>query len=571
MSELLRHFEGLRAEPDHHPWPRFRVDAGRWLGLRDALVHGRFDLLAEFAEPGEVHAVLFDPESLVLAVASLPCPEARFPALGAVHLPAVRFERTIRELAGLEPEGLADTRNWLDHGKWPLSRPLAATPSEPRAGFDHPFLPVEGEGLHQIPVGPIHAGIIEPGHFRFTANGETVVRLEERLGWVHKGIERRLAGLDIDLACRIVGRVSGDSTVAFAWAFARAAEAVCGTAPPPRAVSLRALMLELERLANHFGDIGAICNDAAFGLIHAHCGVLREKVLRACGEAFGHRLMMDRVVPGGVAVDPDAAGIARLRALLEELAPAFEAVVSAYDNTPSLLDRTVDTGRVEPELARRFAAGGHVGRASGRAFDSRAHLATDPFDALDFRPVLREAGDVNARVWVRIEEVRESLRLATAILGRLPDGPVRIPLAPRAGCGLGIAEAFRGEVLVWLRLGEDGRVRRCHPRDASWLQWPLPEAAIEGNTSPTSRSATRASTAPIPVTTSEEPRECAGSGAARCSRHRSRKRPPRPTRRPSPNSPGASTPVPAPASAARSRSARWTPVPATAASSRSTR
>ncbi|GBD43339.1 Formate hydrogenlyase subunit 5 [bacterium HR40] len=481
MSELLACFEGLRAEPDHHPWPRFRVDRERWLALRQGLARDRFALLAEFGEPQEVHAILFDGESLALVVASLACPTGRFPSLAVDHLPAVRFERTLRDLVGLEPEGLFDLRPWLDHGKWPLSRPLASNPGAPEVAFDYAFLPVEGEGLHQIPVGPIHAGIIEPGHFRFTASGETVVRLEERLGWVHKGIEKRLVGLDLESACRIVGRVSGDSTVAFAWAFARAAEAIAGVVPPARAVWLRALMLELERIANHFGDIGAICNDAAFTLIHAHCGILRERVLRAAHEVFGHRLMMDRVVPGGVAVDLDPGGIARLHRLVDELAPAFDKVVSAYDNTPSLLDRTAETGRVSPSLVRRFAAGGHVGRAAGRPFDSRAHLATEPYDDLGFRPVVREAGDVDARVWIRIEEVRESLRLVREILAKLPAGPVRVELPVRAGCGLGVAEAFRGEVLVWLRLDEAGRVRRCYPRDPSWLQWPLLEAAIEGN------------------------------------------------------------------------------------------
>ena len=174
-----------------------------------------------------------------------------------------------------------------------------------------PFLPSEGEGLHQIPVGPVHAGIIEPGHFRFTANGETVVRLEERLGYVHKGIESLMAGASIAQGGRLAGRTSGDSTVAYAFAFARAVEAALGIEAPPRAVWLRALMAELERLANHLGDIGAICNDAAFALMHAHCAVLREHVLRAAATAFGHRLMMDCIVPGGVARRPRAGGRGR--------------------------------------------------------------------------------------------------------------------------------------------------------------------------------------------------------------------------------------------------------------------
>ncbi len=170
------------------------------------------------------------------------------------------------------------------------------------------FLEAVGPGLHQIPVGPVHAGIIEPGHFRFHAGGETVVRLEERLGYVHKGVDALMRGASLERAAVLAARVSGDSTVAYSVAFARAVESALGTEAPPRAHYLRGAMAELERLANHFGDIGAICNDAAFALMHAHCGILRERTLRAAKAAFGHRLMMDAIVPGGAAVDLAAEG-----------------------------------------------------------------------------------------------------------------------------------------------------------------------------------------------------------------------------------------------------------------------
>src|SRR5262249_34973829 len=165
----------------------------------------------------------------------------------------------------------------------------------------------------------VHAGIIEPGHFRFTANGETVVRLEERLGYVHKGIDALMTGASLDKAARLAGRTSGDSTVAYALAFSRAVEAALTIEAPPRAHWLRALMAELERLANHFGDIGAICNDASFAMMHAQCGILRERTLRTADACFGHRLMMDRVIPGGVAIDMAADGDDRLRRLLENI------------------------------------------------------------------------------------------------------------------------------------------------------------------------------------------------------------------------------------------------------------
>jgi Ni,Fe-hydrogenase III large subunit len=240
-------------------------------------------------------------------------------------------------------------------------------------------------------------------------------------------------------------------------------------------------MAELERIANHLGDIGAICNDAAFALMHAHCGVLREQVLRAADACFGHRLMMDRIVPGGVASDLAPEGSADLAKLIAQIRRRWPELVKLYDNTASLQDRTVGTGRVSTALVRQFGAGGYVGRAAGRAFDARWLPGYPPYDQLRFEvPVLTE-GDVNARVWIRIREVEQSLGLVEQILSELPEGDLRTEVPAAAGEGMALVEAFRGDVLVWLRLDVDGRVQRCHMRDASWFQWPLLEAAIEGN------------------------------------------------------------------------------------------
>jgi Ni,Fe-hydrogenase III large subunit len=327
----------------------------------------------------------------------------------------------------------------------------------------------------------VHAGIIEPGHFRFTANGETVVRLEERLGYAHKGVEGLMAGADLMRAAKLAGRISGDSMVAYAFAFARAVEAALGIEPPPRARCLRGLMAELERLANHFGDIGAICNDAAFVLMHAHCAMLRERTLRAADACFGHRLMRDCIIPGGLVRDIDATGATSLRKQLKDWSRRFDALADLYDETSSIEDRTVGAGVLKPELARRFGAGGFVGRASGRGFDVRAALPYPPYDRIAPEiPVLVE-GDVDARVWIRIREAKQSLKLIERILDDLPSGGIRVPVASRAGEGMALVEGFRGDVLAWVRLGEDGTVARCHVRDPSWFQWPLLEAAIEGN------------------------------------------------------------------------------------------
>jgi Ni,Fe-hydrogenase III large subunit len=242
-------------------------------------------------------------------------------------------------------------------------------------------------------------------------------------------------------------------------------------------------MGELERLANHFGDIGAICNDATFTLMHAQCGILRERVLRAADFCFGHRLMRDRIVPGGVAVDLTQDGAGRLRELIGLIEKTFPKLVELYDNTASLQDRTVSTGTLKQELARQFGAGGHIGRASGRIFDSRKTPGYPPYDALEFSVPVLEDGDVDARVRIRIKEVEQSLSLITQLLNRLPAGPISVDISSaerRDGEGVAIAEAFRGDVLVWLRIAE-GKLERCHLRDPSWFQWPLLEAVIEGN------------------------------------------------------------------------------------------
>lgn len=454
----------------HTPWPRVAVAEAVWRAAAAALGRGDLSLLGLWGDGDAVHMALID--GAAVGVLTLSCPDRAFPSVGALHPPAIRLERTVRDLWGLAPVGAPDDRPWLDHGKW-----------QGGAVVPYAFLPAEGEGLHQIPVGPVHAGVIEPGHFRFTVNGETVVRLEQRLGYVHKGIERLMEGRTPAEANGVAGRLSGDSVVAWQIAFSRAVEAGLGIEAPERAHFLRALMAEIERLANHFGDIGAVCNDATYPLLLAECGMLREHALRAADMAFGHRLMRDRVVPGGVAADIAPGGAEAIRGFVAFARERFARIVEIYDGSASLQDRTVATGIVRPELVRRFAAGGHVGRASGRPFDARAVFPYPPYDRLDFETPLFEEGDVNARLWVRIREVGQSLALVEQILGSLPSGPlvVELPRRRAAAEGMALVESFRGDCLAWIRIGADGRMARCHLRDPSWFQWPLLEAAIEGN------------------------------------------------------------------------------------------
>ncbi len=480
LTEFLR--KGDIAS-SHRPFPRTAATVEMWNETIAALASGQWQLLGLWGEPDRVHMALRDEADEAIAVMTLDCPSRRYPSVGLHHPPALRLERSVRDLFGLEPIGLPDQRGWLDHGNWDIRHPLAARPDATPIDKAYAFLPIEGDGLHQIPVGPVHAGIIEPGHFRFTANGETVVRLEQRLGYVHKGIEGLMAGANLDAAGKLAARTSGDSTVAYGFAFARAVEAALGVEAPPRARHLRALMAELERIANHLGDFGAICNDASFALIQAHCAVLREKVLRTAHASFGHRLMRDRIVPGGVTTDIGSDGITAIRALLADIRAHFPDLVELYDNTASLQDRTVTTGTVKAHLVRQYAPGGYVGRAGGRAFDVRRNLAYAPYDKLDFDVPVLDTGDVNARVWIRIREIEQSLAMIAQLLDSLPQGALRIdlPVAHELCESMALVEGFRGDILVWLRLDAGNRVARCHLRDPSWFQWPLLEAAIEDN------------------------------------------------------------------------------------------
>ncbi|KAB2851475.1 MAG: hydrogenase expression protein HypE [Hyphomicrobiaceae bacterium] len=482
-SELMTGGTAIAAQ---RPWSRAVVGADAWRKAGWMLGEGKATLLGLWSDGVAVHLCLCEEPLVEPFVLSFLCVDGEFPSVALNHAPADRLERAICDLHGFRAEDAPDTRPWLDHGRWGVRHPLGDRGKAATDGVKYRFLPAEGPPLHQIPVGPVHAGIIEPGHFRFSANGETVVRLEERLGYVHKGIEQLLIGVPLDRAARLAGRVSGDSTVAYATAFARAVEAALEIDVPQRARSLRVIMAELERLANHFGDIGAICNDASFSLMHAHCGALRERVLRCAQACFGHRLMMDRVVPGGVSQDLGAGSVGALKQLVEDVRRHFPELVDLYDNTASLQDRTVTTGILNPDLARRFGASGYIGRASGRRCDARRWPGYAPYTKLNFESPVRREGDVDARVWIRIEEVRQSVSLIEQCANALSSDPIRA-LFPTSKAtaeereGIALVEGFRGDILAWVRIGKDGSVASCHLRDPSWFQWPLLEAAIEGN------------------------------------------------------------------------------------------
>ena len=417
----------------------------------------------------------------------------RLPSQAAVYPAADRPERHAHDLTGIVLAGAPDERRWTRHRAWsehdfPLQPDFAGAGLGDRTppDNDYPFVRARGHGVVEIPVGPVHAGIIEPGHFRFQAVGESILHLEERLGYVHKGIEKLAVGRDATALARLAGRISGDATVAHAWAACQALERTLAADVPPRGLWLRALMAERERVANHLGDIGAICNDVGFAFGHYQLSRLKERFVRASATAFGHRLMMDRVVPGGVACDLDPAFAEVVTREAVALESEVAEIVLRLEDSESLEDRLMTTGRLTPEQADRLGVVGYVGRASGRPFDVRRDAAYAPYDRFEFTVPTYRAGDVAARARIRADEIRESLRLIGKLLASLPEGEVSRPLPPsdHEGEGLGIVEGWRGEIVTYVRLGADGRVSRFFPRDPSWLTWPALELIVQENIVP---------------------------------------------------------------------------------------
>ena len=421
----------------------------------------------------------------------LPADAPSYPDLSELFSAANRMQRATRDMVGIAAEG-GDQRPWLRHGGWPADwyplRHDSVHETGMGAGFrnlpsDYAFVQVGGEGAHEIPVGPIHAGIIEPGHFRFSVVGERVLRLEQRLGYQHKGVEKLFIGADIAFGARLVGRVSGDSTCAYAWAYADAVEAACRIDVPARALMLRALMLERERVANHLGDLGALGNDAAFAFGLTQFLRLKEDWLRLNRQLFGHRFMMDRIVPGGVAGDVDTPSLAAMVEQCTIVEGEVRKLRALYDDHAGLQDRFATTGIIDAALARELSLSGMGARASGILIDGRAHrqgyTPPQPYAGLGVRPVTDERGDVAARVAVRFEEISESMRLLREIAVGMPAGGLCAEVRPVAGAsGLGVIEGWRGEVLVGVQFDGEGRLARVHPHDPSWQAWPALEYAV---------------------------------------------------------------------------------------------
>lgn len=420
----------------------------------------------------------------------LPEDNPRYPDLSLYFPVARRLQRALFDLLGMMADS-SDQRPWLRHSAWPidvfpLRDEVKLTDHFVKNEDHYSFVRVHGEGVHEIPVGPVHAGVIEPGHFRFQVVGEHILRLEERLGYTHKGIAKHFQHCSFMKGAQLAGRISGDNTVAYAWAYSMAVEHLHYLVVPSRSQWLRALLLERERIMNHIGDLGALGNDAglSFGLMQF--SILKEDMLRLNDDLFGHRYLMDTIIPGGVTVNLTSDGIEAISHEIKKLQKGINNLKIDYSLHEGLQDRFVTTGIVASQLAKELGLLGLSARASGIAIDWRNQFHLSPYDLVGFRIHVENSGDVAARISVRFKEIQESLRIIESIIKQLPAGSIHaaLPELDNLQVGFGCVEGWRGPVFFAVCNEDAGHIRWAHSHDPSWQNWPAIEHAILGNIVP---------------------------------------------------------------------------------------
>ena len=415
-----------------------------------------------------------------------------FPSITPRIHAAKWYEREIRDMFGLIAEGHPDLRRLVRHEHWPkgthpLKKDFPWNHVMGRQVGEYRFRQIEGEGVFEVPVGPIHAGIIEPGHFRFSVAGEPIMQLEVRHFWKHRGVEKLFENLMWSEGVALSERVSGDTSFGHGLCYCQAVEALSGVQVPARAEYLRTLFLELERLHNHIGDVGAICNDAAYALALAHCGRMKERIMQLNDRLTGSRFLRGVNVIGGTAVDLSGDGAKRIEHAVEEIQEDFSDLSRILFHNASLTDRLETTGILKERTARDHGVMGLVGRAAGIDRDVRRDRPFAAYGRLAFKVPIYRYGDVRARLRVRIDEVQETIALIRQALENLPAGPTSaaMPPAPRPGdWALSAVEGWRGEILYFVMAGEEGKIHRCKVRDPSFVIWPAIQFAVLGNIIP---------------------------------------------------------------------------------------
>jgi Ni,Fe-hydrogenase III large subunit/Ni,Fe-hydrogenase III component G len=435
---------------------------------------------------------LSDRDAFVIVSMPLARDKRSFPSLATRWYAASLFEREIRDLFGLTPLRHPDPRRLTLHQFWPERyQPLLKDAVLPEAfeddGQPFPFRQVRGEGIYQITVGPVHAGIIEPGHFRFSVDGETIVHLESRLFFLHKGIEKLFESMTPVRGVELAERISGDSSFAHALAFCMAVERCAGIEVPDRANYLRVVFQELERLYNHIADVGAICTDTGFAIANAHALRLREDVLRLNERVAGHRLLRGVLAPGGLTIeDFSTQKVADTIETVYRLRNDFNEVVAVALDSAIVLDRLHATGVLTNETARDLQVAGIPARASGIDRDTRRDHPYAAYRKLTFQVPVFQEGDVFARLMVRVEEARESVSLIIQALEALPSGEMRHPFGalPAGVANFGLVEGWRGPIWHWVATGANGALARVKVKDPSFTNWPALDYAILKNIVP---------------------------------------------------------------------------------------
>ena len=441
----------------------------------------RLALVSAVDGPGPLRVVyLFTcgpPDRRVELIVDVDRQRPEVPSLAQLSFPASRFEREFHDLFGIVPVGHPFLRRLVLHQHWPegwhpMRRDTGPAPAMVDDAASYPFVEVQGAGVYEIPVGPVHAGLIEPGHFRFSVVGETILKMTARLWFVHKGIERLFEGMDVHAGIELAERISGDSAVGHGLAYCLAVEDACGIEVPERASELRLVLLELERIYNHVADVGALCNDVGFGLAQAKALTLRERLLRLNASVTGHRLLRGGVGLAGARVHrlptPDELG---------EIGSRFHELVDLALGQSTVMDRFTGTAVLSREDVDALGVLGVVARASGVAFDARqSHPVGDPL--VGFTPASATTGDVLARFQVRVEEVDASLALIADYGGR--SGPFESfgEERVRTGSGSGIVEGWRGAIAHRAEVDHSGRLTRVKVVDPSFFNWPALSLAL---------------------------------------------------------------------------------------------
>ncbi len=485
-----------------HQVVRYRTDPAHLPAITHVLhhkMHGRLALMyavdcRPLAEGYELHYLFAFPTGhpWVLLIMELVGSNRLFPSITPSIHAAQWYEREIRDMFGLIPQGHPDLRRLIRHEHWPKgTHPLRKNYSWNsvlgRQQSAYHFRRLEGEGVFEVPVGPIHAGIIEPGHFRFSVAGEPIMQLELRHFWKHRGVEKLFEQQRLTDAVPLAERVSGDATVGHSLAYCQAVETLMSIEVPRRAKYLRSLFLELERLHNHIGDVGAICNDTAYALAHAHCGRLKERLMQLNDRLSGSRFLRGVIRVGGVYDDLTSEQLLEVVAELDAIEPDFSELERIVSANASLIDRLETTGILRKQTAWDHAVVGLVARATGLSQDIRRDRPFAAYDELEVNVATYRYGDVRARMRVRMDEIHESMRLIRDIRAHIPLGPIAVEPRrfPAAGAwAFSAVEGWRGEILYAVIAGRDGQIHRCKVRDPSFVNWPAIQWAVLGNIIP---------------------------------------------------------------------------------------